>query len=58
MELLPVQKQLPKLSPEDSVTHAAADLTEALQNPDLTRPIPHLGEKQTAAMQKLLAVTK
>ena len=43
--LLPAQKQLPILSPLDEVTHLAADLTEALQNPAPSIPILHLGEK-------------
>ena len=44
-ELFPVQKKFPILSPEDVVTHASVDITESLQNPYPSSPIPHLGEK-------------
>ena len=43
MELLLVQKKLPKLSPSYAVTSAPADLIEALQNPAPYIPIPQLG---------------
>ena len=55
-ELYPYQKNFPSLSPADAVTSAAADLTEALQNPTPSIPIPHLGEKQTTTLRKLAAI--
>ena len=55
-EILPAQKSFPSLSPADAVTSAAAELTEALQNPTTSSPIPHLGEKQTMSLKQLEAI--
>ena len=52
-EILPVQKNFPSLSPADAVTSAVTDLTEALQNPTTSSPIPNLGDKKTIALGKL-----
>ena len=48
-----MHKNFPSLSPADAVTSAAADLTEALQNPTPSIPIPHLGEKQITALRQI-----
>ena len=55
-ELFPVQKKSPSLFTADTVTIAAADLTEALQNPTPSRPIPQLIEKQMTSLKQLAAI--
>ena len=55
-EIFPVQKQLTSLYPADAVTHDTSELTESLQNPAPSIPIPHLGENQTVALRKLVAI--
>ena len=52
-ELFPDQKRFPSLSPAEAVTSTATDLTEALQHPTTSSPIPHLGEKQTMELNQL-----
>ena len=43
MELFPVQKKFPSISPENGVTSAAADIPETLQNPAPSISILQLG---------------
>ena len=49
-EFFPATLPLPSISSEDAATHAAADLTHTLLNPNLVSPITTLGDKQTAAL--------
>ena len=56
-ELFLIQKNFPSLSPEDAVTSATADLTEALQNPTPSSYIPHLGYNQTRALRQLASIS-
>ena len=52
-QIFPFQKNFPRLSPEDAVTRAASDLTEALQKPIPSIPILHLGDKHTTALRQI-----
>ena len=51
-----MQNQPPRLSQADAVTHAAAELTDSLQNPAPSIPILYLGENQTVELRQLVAI--
>ena len=54
--LFPKSKTLTIPYPYDTVTHAAEDLTDILLHPTPSRPIPHIGNKQTEALRQLTQI--
>ena len=55
-EFPPATLTLPRISSKDVATHAAADLTHTLLNPNTTCPLTELGDKQKVALKKLAEI--
>ena len=56
--LLLDQNNFPSLLPVDTVTRAAAEIMDALQNPAPSIPIPRLGDKKKTDLKQLVAIFK